>query len=519
MLSLRLVISREQLSLSLPRAAFRYQKYAVFNARKQIFDVVPEGIELTEDVLTQLQENELWRAFSSPPGEIISFTPQFCPQRFALKDALYERDLQVIDRLLRDICGNYAHHGVGYVEFSVGYKDLLLRPWVFAHLISYVETEHFKYNYLAAFTRDADTNLCIRGEWQAGKIQREAIIELVNLPDAPAEFIMRIERDEMYSSFSTALRKSSEAYERENNELYIDGVLSRRVRGLDLVGDEYGFPYVPFWRDDFWEFVQQRMRDRAEINRRMVFGLRPHMGEVTEAGYAQKLTRYPETENEAPLLAQRAYASHVRVMAHALERLMHRARTPLPDCEVYIPGFRFGHGVALTCQQILTQFSGEHHNLLIELCWTSNRHLLRGLDQQHPVLESEITRNRLVVCTDDDGIFSTECDCDLRHSLVAGEFCRMINGNVFHRLFPDDNRAVVAAIGRAHVAGFRYRGNARGRIPRHHPSQEDDQPSPRLDPRDHSENSNRWLLTAAIASIVVAGVAWLAQSKWKINKA
>ena len=55
--------------------------------------------------------------------------------RYALKDAIYELFLDTLDELLSHVALDvYLPGGVGYVEFSVSFNDLVLRPWVFKHL-------------------------------------------------------------------------------------------------------------------------------------------------------------------------------------------------------------------------------------------------------------------------------------------------------------------------------------------------------------------------------------------------
>lgn len=59
----------------------------------------------------------------------------------------------------------YAENGVGYVEFSVGFGDLIERPWVFKHLITIAEEFENKDSnrvvsrFLIGFNRSASPSL------------------------------------------------------------------------------------------------------------------------------------------------------------------------------------------------------------------------------------------------------------------------------------------------------------------------------------------------------------------------
>jgi hypothetical protein len=48
----------------------------------------------------------------------------------------------------------YSYCGVKYVEFAVGWSDIVERPWVFHELTAKVERSGVDYNFLAGFGRN-----------------------------------------------------------------------------------------------------------------------------------------------------------------------------------------------------------------------------------------------------------------------------------------------------------------------------------------------------------------------------
>lgn len=144
---------------NLPARPFR--RWIIFNAREQIFEIV-KGI--TVEVLRKLidvkanaplQSSTLARAhiqnaFSmcNPDGTVPrpidfdkfhgSFTPEFYPRRFALKDSLYSQRLDILAALLVHILQRYqtCMPPIKYCELSIGVGDLC-RPWVFDVLCSF----------------------------------------------------------------------------------------------------------------------------------------------------------------------------------------------------------------------------------------------------------------------------------------------------------------------------------------------------------------------------------------------
>lgn len=138
-----------------------FRRWIVFNARNQVFDVVKgitietlrKYIAIEANAPAQkcsLARAHIQNAFSmcNPDGTDPrpidfdrfhgSFTPEFYPRRFALKDSLYSQRLDILAALLIHILRRYQSclPPIRYCELSIGVGDLC-RPWVFDVLCSF----------------------------------------------------------------------------------------------------------------------------------------------------------------------------------------------------------------------------------------------------------------------------------------------------------------------------------------------------------------------------------------------
>jgi hypothetical protein len=138
-----------------------FRLWIVFNAREQRFQVVKGmTVEILRKLITvqanapsqacALARAHLRNAFSmcNPDGtdaRLIdfdrfqgSFTPEFYPRRFALKDSIYSQRLDVLASLLVYILRRYqcCLPPIRYCELSIGVGDIC-RPWVFDVLCSF----------------------------------------------------------------------------------------------------------------------------------------------------------------------------------------------------------------------------------------------------------------------------------------------------------------------------------------------------------------------------------------------
>ncbi|CAF3892043.1 unnamed protein product, partial [Rotaria sp. Silwood1] len=255
-----------------------FRQWIVFNARKQKFEIV-KGITVEilrkriadseiSPIQRQITEGHIKNAFSmrNPDGtepRLIdfdrfhgSFTPEFYPCRFALKDSLYAQRLDILAALLLYVLRRYqsCSPSVQYCELSVGVGDLS-SPWVVDN-----------------------------PEQNNGK-------------GLFAEHLEQLEK----------LRKAAKTI-----PLFYDWVV-----GLDLFGDEMGYPYCPFVAQPFIKYIQEC----REVNSK--FGVRIHCGE-----------NVPFADADAG--AYRHFIAHMYIVFRCLRFLYRKLEY----------GIRIGHGIA-----------------------------------------------------------------------------------------------------------------------------------------------------------------------------
>ena len=329
----------------------------IWNERKQCFQIV-NGIPVST-LRNLILENKASRArvsngFSmlNPDGTTPrtvdfhtfrgAFTPEFYPRRFALKDSLYEQRLDVLAYLLGHILSRYGScvPPVKYVELSVGSGDIA-RPWILDVLsvfkspkegiscsfqnfinggkspwISSLNVTKFKveYYFLAAFVRGTVN------------VQKRDVKSFLNLSPQVAISLMLdeinlSEKNEPTRIFGLLERALIDIENNRKNEFY-NSLFQMMVVGLDLVGDEMGYPYCPFVSRMFLDFV----RDMREVNGR--FGVRVHAAENVP------LVR----PNQSGF---RMYAAHMYILFLGIRFLIDKLCVTKDD-----PPIRIGHGIA-----------------------------------------------------------------------------------------------------------------------------------------------------------------------------
>lgn len=221
--------------------------------------------------------------------------------------------------------------------------------------------------------------------------------------------------------------------------------------GLDVVGDEMGYPYIPLTHPTFLSIVRY-FRD----NGRRTFGMRIHAGE--------SVPRPPSSAFPAPSpnpgqrTLQRAFELHMRVLMTSIRMLYEAIGAPPAGHPSAL--IRIGHGVAflhladdsevrgsalpdLDCAPaddddlILSlrkfrQFC-RTNSIVFELNPTSNDALLfDSVVDDKP--ENQRTLRRFLnlhipvtLCTDDDGVWAIhKCKDHYSHISVAHEYCEAI---------------------------------------------------------------------------------------------
>jgi adenosine deaminase len=410
------------------------------------------------------------------------FTPEFYPRRFALKDSIYSQRLDVLAHLLYYVLLRYdkCHPPVTYCELSVGVGDLT-RPWVFDVLCSFptskqssdqpstkeykktssfrelLEGGHFPsledavtknrnsqqqsmslipkctYKLLAGFNRQKVQTSFFTNQKEAIDHQKEAIDLLNEAPQIAIHLMLKeinksasdecfTEKDDIFYRHVKELEEMKKSAENNKTNFY------HWVVGLDLFGDEMGFPYCPFVTRDFIRYV---LHIRANYN--PSFGLRIHCGE-----------NVPFADANTP--AYRHFAAHMYIVFRCLRYLQHELEY----------GIRIGHGIAF--QHILdgTMSPSKHRKssvllaeiqnhapdvfktIAFEVNITSNEYLLgqalrKGDYRQTLQLDTLLKLGApIILATDDDGVWPIDnCsqNCPSHHSL-SGEYCRAISSQI-----------------------------------------------------------------------------------------
>ncbi|CAF3915700.1 unnamed protein product [Rotaria sp. Silwood1] len=384
------------------------------------------------------------------------FTPEFYPRRFALKDSLYEQRLDILGLLLQHVLHRYqtCMPPVKYCEFSIGVGDLssahifdILRSFSPPHDANCTNTEtafhqimkHFPwftsesrnkvtYRFLAGFNRqfvtlDKDT---IDVENAEPYEQKKAIQLLAEAPQLAVHHMLNEiirSRDNDDSMLFSILTNKLTKLEKTADDIpqFYDWVV-----GLDLCGDELGFPYCPFVAKKFLEHVRQRRRSNPN------YGLRIHGGENVAAV-------------NSTLPGYHLFVSHMYIVLLGIEYLKQELGY----------GIRVGHGIAFNiifdCKGDTESSSRKSsilmaemkellrkilQNVALEVNITSNFYLLgesvrRGRTEgQTHSLECffKLPRVPVVLSTDNDGIWPID-QCQSKHfghHSLAAEYCRAI---------------------------------------------------------------------------------------------
>jgi hypothetical protein len=209
------------------------------------------------------------------------------------------------------------------------------------------------------------------------------------------------------------------------------------VVGLDLFGDELGYPYCPFVARPFIKYIQERRRIAKETGSKNIFGVRIHCGE--NVTFADDTTQ-----------AYRLFVAHMYIAFRSLRFLQQELKY----------GIRIGHGIAFNRifgnktnqlrhrkSSVLLAEIREHAKHLMktiafEVNITSNEYLLgqtlRQGDDRQPLrldnlFEKEIP---IILATDDDGVWPID-QCAFTHpghQSLSAEYCRAISSGLIQNV-------------------------------------------------------------------------------------
>jgi len=340
---------------------------AVCSAIRNCFSMLnPDGTEPSQADLTRFRG---------------SFSPQFDPMRFALKDCLYEQYPEVLSFLLNCVCKRYAQAGVSYVEFSIGAGDLinervskfLLPESVFGNIsynaphdlptwagyapMFFPKFPNFCYKFLAAFARskaryEMHKSLAKFDHLRSDERRRFVAAtwqEYVEMSDADRSDFLEVIFDsgqhpdkKLFWHLVDDIRSPGMIGKLEQKMGSAD--LWKIVVGVDILGNEESYPYSPVTHRQFLSFVCNRNKfwNQKKMWPQTRFGIRLHAGETVKRG---SLCR-----NEH-LLMMRNFAAHMRIVFHDIQVIEER-------CSRYwnkiYPILRIGHGVAFMGEPIAT---------------------------------------------------------------------------------------------------------------------------------------------------------------------
>lgn len=435
-----------------------------------------------------------------------AFTPEFYPRRFALKDSIYSQRLDVLASLLYHVFKRYQTclPPVKYCEFSVGVGDLS-RPWVFDVLRSFstdpktseateesstytateasssfsqcVRKKHFPYLEVAFKLPDDQNGILssipnVTYKFLAGfdrtnvglpllKDQNHAV-RLLNDSPQRAITLMRkeIENSEKSVEESKLFKKTPEESEKHGKDnmqkLEILKKTAEKIPyfydwivGIDLFGDELGYPYCPFVTYPFITYINdvRNATDKGKSSTRKKyprFGVRFHCGENVQ--YA---------DNDAS--AYRSFIAHMYIVFGCLRYLRYKLDH----------GIRIGHGIgferilgdsmdpsthrksSVLRAEMRHQAPKLFENIAFEVNITSNEYLLGDHLRQGNYAQTHCFTGLLrlkapiILSTDDDGIWPID-QCSFihpgHHSLTA-EYCRAISSGLLTK--PSDVKTIV----------------------------------------------------------------------------
>eukprot|EP00768_Dysnectes_brevis_P006801 gnl/Dysnectes_brevis/5511_a7960_298.p1 GENE.gnl/Dysnectes_brevis/5511_a7960_298~~gnl/Dysnectes_brevis/5511_a7960_298.p1 ORF type:complete len:1232 (-),score=118.75 gnl/Dysnectes_brevis/5511_a7960_298:67-3762(-) len=455
--------------------------------------------------------------FEITPAETpVSFSTRFAPHCFVFRDVLVEHNLNVLIDLVKSTQLHYARANVQLVEFSASISDLVFRPWMLYHMTGFskvCEGVPFKFGFLAALNRNKiclPLSLLERDDY--GELDFKQVSVLAQPPedkvniltvlqswlDVPQksldfEHIMRVLEIESERIFKRVFEQLDLAnivfealgsYDEELHRLQSKPpFLHRYITGMDTVSDEAGFPFHVAWHKRFHDFVDRRQLERQQYTSLGKFGVRIHLGEVTEETYILKMALLSEAKasmaeppvrlTEAHLqphlmIGRKLYEFHLHHIVWTLKHLNNRFsdkrllkcggdRSRVCTFNLRIGVMQFHNtdrtgGIGDKLRAAVSKLLSDYR-LVTELCLTSNASLL-PIDN-HPMEEFKSCHpdSSMVFCTDDDGIL---CVQGAFHS-VKHEIMVAIDQNILCRINDPSTRVedVMLAIRRCAREGFR----------------------------------------------------------------
>jgi len=441
-------------------AGLQFKWYLVFNARKQKCEY---RYGLTNTTLMKkfnwTRNNDLFiqmfemagfgHAHSAPTSSAIRqayqqrFTREFYPRRYCMKDDMYSQYPTVLDILIRTQLDKYAKAGVNYVEFSVGFGDLVTRPWIFTHLSSPAGKlpvpvpripASIDFYYLAGFGRAVSEYVKVDFSKPQDAVEKQAY----QLASATSSALFQKHLDDL-NRLKQEFGKS--------RKCSTTGVptLHQKCVGLDYFGDEHEFPHCSFALKKFTDFLFYE-RDERDGH----FGFRIHAGElcqyhndwafklhmgVVSINIITILTAYKAHCNGQPQSSRGGKVPLIRI-GHGIgfDMFLDEGPVPLVDDGTYTHGQLLASKIPLALQMM------KENKIPIEVCLTSNS-VLQATEQAGDaerasgVFNLDFTQrclernHRVIMCTDNDGIWPIKYSSSQKEYLsVPAELFRAVAG-------------------------------------------------------------------------------------------
>ena len=406
--------------LGMDKSIFKKQ-HIIFDARKQEFDFL-QGVTCTQlikhynDKTNRAARAQIRNCFTmlnidgSRPSDVDlvqryqrRFTPEFYPMRFRLRDPIYSQHLQVLESLMKEVLDQYRTKGrTSYVEFSVGANDLL-RPWVYRHLVAYKQEKSsstreilpITYNFLLGINRGM---VLLPIDGVLTHVSSEKALKFLH--QSPHLAMLHSLSDAAYTAYDSEFNRIKKAFH-ISQQSDDNAAFHRRVVGLDLFSEEFGFPYCPFVQDKWIQLCKDNN-----------LGVRLHCGE----GVLR--------ENEGIL--QTGMLTHMHIMTTVIRRLKQHGimcrvghgvafrdciLQPLPNTTDKLVDDSFcSHELKIyNPADLIPTFPLALKRVMIEVNLTSNRFLVQQSLPKHKDLFLDGLDN-WALSTDDDGVWFPE-DC------------------------------------------------------------------------------------------------------------
>jgi hypothetical protein len=343
------------------------------------------------------------------------FTPEFYPNRYLLKDFIYQQDLNVLDILMCYTLDRYAKSNIKYIEYSIGFNDSFKFPWVFKHIADPTPKDFEKF-----FDFDISVRSKVVFKFLCG-IPRTSIPSPAEFEDETLKIVCAIPTNgnsmhewlskektiavhskyqELicneafhstnfpWNSLAQQMQMIKDAKIRDLSNEDFKKSLGSKIVGFDWLSDEYGVPFCAFLHPIFKQFYKVIKEKNPK------FGFRYHSGESIPTGHLDTWSSLSEYFTRL----RNGFTNHMEISCEVVKQMKGNY-----DC------IRIGHGVGYFFgdgeNKILKEFKENYTT--IEVNYSSNLYLLHKvhISKRH-YIDLMLTEGiNVLLCTDNDGIW------------------------------------------------------------------------------------------------------------------